>query len=118
METVRCLFVGAAYMPPAVSREMGGNGKRAGRIDAAPTTPQKMNRVMAANALGGMNPSPHMGIESRKTGADGGAICRESCATYGNGCATKEPFPMKNDLFFEIFPQKQVFQFMQSSNLG
>ena len=41
METVRCLFVGAAYMPPAVSREMGGNGERAGRIDAAPTTPQK-----------------------------------------------------------------------------
>ena len=28
-------------MPPAVSREMGGNGERAGRIDAAPTTPQK-----------------------------------------------------------------------------
>ena len=25
-------------MPPAVSREMGGNGERAGRIDAAPTT--------------------------------------------------------------------------------
>ena len=41
METVRCLFVGAAYMPPAVSRGMGGNGERAGRIDAAPTTPQK-----------------------------------------------------------------------------
>ena len=73
---------------------------------------------MAANAPGGMNPSPHRGIESRKTGVDGGAISRESCATYGNGCATKEPFPIKNDLFFEMFPQKQVFQFMQDSNLG
>ena len=64
---------------------------------------------MAANAPGGMNPSPYMGIESRKIEADGGAICRENCATYGNGCATKEPFPTKNDLLFEIFPQKQVF---------
>ena len=50
-----------------------------------------------------------MGIESRKIEADGGAICRENCATYGNGCATKEPFPTKSNLFFEIFPQKQVF---------
>ena len=40
---------------------------------------------MAANAPGGMNPSPYMGIESRKIEADGGAICRENCATYGNG---------------------------------
>ena len=70
---------------------------------------KKMNGVMAANAPGGMNPSPYRGIESRKIEADGGAICRENCATYGNGCATKEPFPTKSDLFFEIFPQKQVF---------
>ena len=109
METVRCLFVGAAYMPPAVSRGMGGNGERAGRIDAAPATLQKNESRNGGRHPGRGESLPCMGIESRKIEADGGAICRENCATYGNGCATKEPFPTKSDLFFEIFPQKQVF---------
>ena len=96
-------------MPPAVSRGMGGNGERAGRIDAAPTTPQKNESRNGGKRTGRDEPLPYMGIESRKIEVDGAAICLENCATYGNGCATKEPFPVKGDLLFEIFPQKQVF---------
>ena len=96
-------------MPPAVSREMGGNGERAGRIDAASTILQKNESRNGGKRTGRDESLPYMGIESRKTEVDGAAICRENCATYGSGCATKEPFPAKNDPFFEMFPQKQAF---------
>ena len=96
-------------MPPAALPQTTVCRTRAGRIDAASTILQKNESRNGGKRTGRDESLPYMGIESRKIEVDGAAICRENCATYGSGCATKEPFPAKSDLFFEMFPQKQAF---------